>query len=401
MVAASLSLMTYNGLRVGPFFTISDVFLLAGVLLMILSLMVSPTCYRVPPSWLFITSGMVLIPGLLSLFTSDNLNEDVLGLTRFMLAAFLVPVILGQAGMYEHRRKLLINGWIVFTAINAGIAFSDLVLGTSIGWEITGFRWLGRTGGLTVHPNHLGLACAMALPVSIVQMSIVKQLKKRLIWFLIPLGLMVGVIVSGSRAALLGSGAGLIMLCVLDKRLIKPLLLILIINLLLLSIAVKYHPEISDLLGYGWNRLLGGVSVAESDAVRLEYYNESYSEFLKNPLIGVGFGIVRRSHNIYLQILQAGGALAFIGFLAFIIGFLLFGWKITLDPSIAAHNRDVARALLISLVIWLIVGLVQNQISDRFLYIPMGLMLSMQYMPNRKSIVKRTSMNLGGSIGYS
>ena len=136
MVAASLSLMTYNGLRVGPFFTISDVFLLAGALLLILSLMVRPTCYRVPPSWLFIANGMVLIPGLLSMFISDNLHEDILGLTRFMLAAFFVPVILGEAGRCEHRRKLLINGWIIFTAFNAGIAFSDIVLGTSIGWEI-------------------------------------------------------------------------------------------------------------------------------------------------------------------------------------------------------------------------------------------------------------------------
>lgn len=401
MVAASLSLMTYNGLRVGPFFTISDVFLLAGALLLILSLMVRPACYRVPPSWLFITNGIILIPGLLSISISNNPHEDILGLIRFVGAAFFVPVILGQAGRYEHRRKLLINGWIIFTAINAGIAFSDLALGTSIGWKITGFEWQGRTGGLTVHPNHLGLACAMALPVSLVQMSIVKQLNRRLIWLLIPLGLMVGVLVSGSRAALLGSGAGLVMLCVLDKRLIKPLLLIFIISLLLLSITVKYHLGVFDLLNYGWNRLLGVVSVAESDASRLEYYNQAYSNFLKNPLIGAGFGIVRRSHNIYLQILEAGGALAFIGFLAFIIKFLLLGWNLTREPSIAAHNRDVAISLLISLVIWLIIGLAQNHISDRFLYIPMGLMLSMQCMPNRKSIVKRTSMNLGDSIGYS
>jgi O-antigen ligase len=393
--------MTYNGLRVGPFFTISDVFLLAGGLLLILSLMVRPTGYRVLPSWLFITNGIVLIPGLLSMFISDNLQEDILGLTRFMLAALFVPVILGEAGRYEHQRKLLINGWIIFTAFNAGIAFSDLVLRTSIGWKITGFEWLGRTGGLAVHPNHLGLACAMALPVSLVQMSIVKQLNRQLIWLLIPLALMVGVLVSGSRAALIGSGAGLVMLCFLNNRLIKPLLLIFIISLLLLSIAVKYQPGIFDLLNYGWNRLLGGVSVGESDAIRLEYYSETYLEFIENPLIGVGFGIVRRSHNIYLQILQAGGALALIGFLAFIVRFLLFGWNLTLEKRMAAHNRDVAKALLTSIVIWLIVGLVQNQISDRFLYIPMGLILSMRYMQNRKSIFKRTAMNLEENIKYT
>ena len=57
--------------------------------------------------------------------------------------------------------------WVLSAVVNCAVAVSDFYGVTAIGYNVTGLYWYGRAGGLTVHPNHLGLVAAMALPIAL------------------------------------------------------------------------------------------------------------------------------------------------------------------------------------------------------------------------------------------
>jgi O-antigen ligase len=97
----------------------------------------------------------------------------------------------------------------------------------------------------------------------------------------------------------------------------------------------------------------------------------------------VGFGVVLRAHNIYLQILQAGGLVGFVGFYWFIIGFISLGWKIRPNARFRTRNPLIIDALIVSIFTWLLIGLFFNLIFDRFLYIPMGLLFGIKGILNK------------------
>ena len=71
-------------------------------------------------------------------------------------------------------------------------------------------------------------------------------------------------------------------------------------------------------------RLVGGSDpygyVAQSTEERAQIYPAVWHEILQRPIVGHGFEYVRGAHNIYLQLLHAGGIIALTAFLIFAAG---------------------------------------------------------------------------------
>ncbi len=101
--------------------------------------------------------------------------------------------------------------------------------------------------------------------------------------------------------------------------------------------------------------------------------------------MGHGFEYVRGAHDIYLQLLHAGGIVALAGFLSFAVGITVTGVRLGRSAAVPEHLQGLARASVASLAVWLAAGgVVSTPIFDRYLYIPAGLVIAI-WVLRRKS----------------
>ena len=117
------------------------------------------------------------------------------------------------------------------------------------------------------------------------------------------------------------------------------------------------------------------IASIDSNDKRLEFAKQSVSFFVDRPLTGYGFEWIESAHNIYLQLLVSGGILALIGFLWVYGGFVWRGFRMRGQFS---GDADAVRvATVVSLISYLVMGLVQPDLLDRYLYLPAGLILAL------------------------
>ena len=137
--------------------------------------------------------------------------------------------------------------------------------------------------------------------------------------------------------------------------------------------------EKSDRVGgeiAGINRIdPGGFSAQFSDAIRRQYIDDSLEYIRDRPFVGYGFEWIEVSHNIYLQLLLSGGLFALIGYLLVMAGYLREA--IRLRSRLSGLRLDLLTAASVSIITYLVLGLVLPDIVDRYLYLPVALVLSM------------------------
>jgi hypothetical protein len=250
----------------------------------------------------------------------------------------------------------------------------DFALITSIGESLTGIRFFARAGGLTVHPNHLAQTVAMAMPVALA-LHVHPNLGSRVTkWFLVAL-LLLGTLVSGSRAGILGVAVGVLLSALLGQRATRREIMINVGTIVILfGVVVLLVADARSLL-VAWQRLTGAVSAEAANRERIDLLRQAFSDLAYRPLLGVGFTKIRGAHDLYLQLWHAGGVLAVSAFGVFTLGTLGCGVNEYRQRSHAAGNVPLPVALTISMLVWLILGLVQNQVYDRYLYLPAALLL--------------------------
>lgn len=121
-----------------------------------------------------------------------------------------------------------------------------------------------------------------------------------------------------------------------------------------------------------------GLSAQSSDSERLRFIEDSIDYIVDRPVPGYGFQWIEVSHDIYLQLLLSGGLIALVGYLLVVAGYLREGMQIR--SRVPENLRDIDVALMISMVAFLVMGLVQTDLVDRYLYLPVALILSMSFM---------------------
>jgi len=85
------------------------------------------------------------------------------------------------------------------------------------------------------------------------------------------------------------------------------------------------------------------------------------------------------AHDIYLQMLGSGGLILTMAMMCYFGMCLRTGWKCQ------GLGNGVGLALFVSVSVWLVIGVVENQIIDRYLYFPVGLVAALSRAAARSS----------------
>lgn len=391
VLVTGIALVTANGLRVADILALSDVpFLLAGVLLLFL-LPARSEYLGFLPHWFYLSAVVLLASGLFSTIVAPDTVQSGVSFAKFFYAAYLFPLLLGLVVDRPAWLYRALSIWILFATLNGLSGLLDLVGLTQV------YRWLDvqtlfpyvvypdRAFGLTTYPNHYGLACAMALPVALALAALTSGWR-RLGYITGVLVLAAGVLASGSRAMLLASVIVALVLIPWSRVLGRIYLALGGMLVVAFAALMLIEPSLLSKVTLSWHRLVGAVSVGESDALRVEHYGQTVQHIVSSPVLGSGFSGVRYAHNIYVQVLQAGGLIGLTGMAIYVLGYL--STALSLSRGLIDWRWSLTvKAIAASALVWLVSGLVQNAIYDRYLYLPVGFLFSMIIIAHRYRVL--------------
>jgi O-antigen ligase len=130
-------------------------------------------------------------------------------------------------------------------------------------------------------------------------------------------------------------------------------------------------------LTQGLDRLGGSGDASAANGQRSDQFSDSLHIALGHPVTGVGFTVVADAHTLPLQFWETAGILGLLALILYTTGVLRAGRLLYRDRRLPRGSPELAGALSISYLIWLISGLLQNQIADRYIYMPVGLLLGL------------------------
>jgi len=378
-VLFGVPLTTCNGLRITSSMTFGDPLLLMGGLLLGMAWLRHGGPRGAIPRWLVVAPAMLMAAGLLAILPSDD-TASLLPTIQFSVTLATMPLILMFAGATSARIKRLGDAWLLAVVVNSTVAVLDLLKVTRIGASLT-FRdfveGADRSAGLTLHPNHLALVAAMALPVAI-SMLAANGTRRAAGLAALPF-VLGGIAVSGSRGALLAGAGGVLLFFMLQARATRSWGGIFLTMAIVAAFAfLVFSPGASETFGVTGQRL---ATQGTADPERLSLYRAAIDAGIRDPVVGQGFTVILVSHDIYLQLLEAGGVLALGGFLLFSGGIMTHARELArVAPVDAAHLPTIAAAAGAGMGTWMLFGLTANALYDRYLYIPAGLVLAIGFV---------------------
>jgi hypothetical protein len=316
---------------------------------------IAPTSYRYLNSRLR-HNGTVLTPGE---------APYVVGL-EWLVALLVLPWLLVSVINCTGRPVYPIAwAWMAGAALSAGVALSDFFGLSQIGPTVTGLsHFSGRETGLATHPNNLGFSCVMTVPVAIHLAS-----KRHLIGVGCLALLVCGILLSGSRGSQLGLVLALVLTAVLvpSRARLTPLMIYVTcwVSVIIIWQWGTVTAQFGEML-----RFTNTSDTFRSNSLRSLLARQALSDFDYNPTIGIGYEVLVDAHSIYLQILAAGGLLLATGMLLFWFGLVRAGWRLR-------HVDPIGIFLVASIIVWLAVGLVENQLTDRYIYFPVAAIAAM------------------------
>lgn len=303
-------------------------------------------------------------------------EANVLGAVSWLAAAAVLPLVMCLA--LPSRPRLagrLADVWALGAAVSAAVAITDELGVTRISAGLLPLIDIGgRQAGLSAQPNHLAVAVAVVTPIVTWRVLSSGTVARRASWLGVGIVLAGGLLTSGSRGGLVGAAAGvLVMLAVLPagRRLFVPLLG-LGVGAAALTVAVA--PSAATQLAVAL-RLSDAATAQESNAIRSGIADQALVDFGHSPLRGLGLSVVTDGHSIYLQLLASGGLLLGIAFAVAMAGCALDA------TALARRVGDLPRVLLAATGVWLLVGIVENQLTDVYLYVPFALVAGLCALP--------------------
>lgn len=377
----SMLAMTMNGVRAAGTLAVSD------VLLLLAAAAATPALFDrrlqrqfMLPVWITIPALLISLIGLISMVFLDDSLVSLAGLLRLIAAMTLVPAVLGAIGGEQRALPWLVDMWILSAMINSAVAIGDYGLHLGIGEKITHVISAGRSTGLTTHSNHLGVAMCLTTPLVLGRMVVAKTPVLRGAFFLALCVLGLAVLSTGSRGALvayvLAVIIGTLMLpAQMRRQTIKWVFVAGLAGMLMAGVAFRGEALNSV------KRITGGgaevrAQVADSDQERAGAREAGIQQFESNPILGAGLVNARDAHLIYLQLAASSGLVGLTAFLTFLVGSVAASRRIFRDPNLDPEASAIVAAAGAAVVIWALLGLVENQLADRYLYVPSGLIVA-------------------------
>lgn len=371
---------SWNGLRAGEGLALCDVFLVLAAVFWMTSTVFDRSSVVVLPRWLVFPAYVLLADVLLStvLVIGASTNSLLFGV-RFVVALLLTPLVIGVIAGNLGVLWLVVDCWLLSAGVNAAVAVSDYFAHTHIGQSLTGDTNLIRVAGLTTQPNHLGFVCVFALPILLARLLQTRPRSLKVLYIGIMILAALGLLVSGSRGGVIGGvfvfASAPFFQSAIRGRAIK----VLAVGLVGAALVAVFIPSTVSTISI--QRLVGtpsaqtGAGVEGSDIKRASKREEAIAEFNSSPIYGVGFDIVRATESIYLQLLSAGGLIALFAWLAFAGGAILSSFRLARMTRAPPELRGLAGAVCGTLVAWVLMGIVENQLYDRYLFVPCGLFI--------------------------
>jgi hypothetical protein len=296
-------------------------------------------------------------------------------LFKVEFAMVIVPIVIAAVASSWRRANLITNLWLLSASVSAAVASIDFATGAGIGEALTGVSAGDRQVGLAYHPNHLALTSAMAIPIALLRAA--EWRGRRQVLSIGATGLLItAVLASGSRVGILGAFVGIVLTASLIARLRSRIFVATVTVLVVLASVTALAPGGGSLF-FGLDRLTGTPDAQRSDDQRVQQLHESIDIALDHPVTGVGFETIEGAHSVPVQFWESAGFLGVTGFAAYILGTMGLGLRIRRDARLPRGAPSLAGALMISFAVFLIAGLAQSPVADRFIYMPVGLLLGL------------------------
>ncbi|HUQ20915.1 MAG TPA: O-antigen ligase family protein [Gemmatimonadaceae bacterium] len=343
-------------------------------------LLVLATHLIFPMSMTYMSQRFVYVPWFIKITGVDPVENGVFRAAKWLLAMTLLPALIVDASRKNPKIvEKITKAWMLGAVVSAFIAVTDLAGITSINTYLIFLGGAsGRQAGLTAHPNHLGMSASMVVPI-----AIGVAMKSR--WRGIPLilVLMLGAIVSGSRAGQAGFVLAVAATLALSQRARRFAPVMIVATGVAISSVVWIYPNTVDTAARFFRFDTTDKYVAQANEERADLSNQAIKDFAARPVDGVGLEVLNQAHNIYLQILAAGGLVLGAGFAVYFLGVLRAGYAERRSPD------PLGLYLLVAVLVWIAAGTFGTQLTDRYLYFPVGALAALQYHRMRRSRERR------------
>lgn len=391
----------FNGLRVYENVTFGDVLLLIVGAMWVLSW---PLSRLSKPSWSTVASFMLFVLAYIfeGLFSGGIVGENnSIELMKFLTSFYLLNYLISDLSKSDQAIKNLMVAYCASGIVNAVVGIADVSNLTDIGtWlhvrTVNDYSFGTRAHGLTMHPNHMAQHSAMALFLIIGFLKKKDSSVKRILKVAVALVLLLGVLASGSRGALFSVLVVGTLLCFIYLRKLYRYRSATLISVaaIMCSFAVAVTLNLTHPLLGAWDRLLQeSDGLQESNEARAGAYDHAWQDFTDHMLAGSGYSSIGAAHNIYLQILQSAGLLGMAGLLLYFVAPI---WNVR--SLLKYKNLDnLILAVVCSVGIFLISGLVENMIYVRSALIPMGFLWALIRLHRRQ----RLNAEAIGAIKYN
>jgi len=294
-----------------------------------------------------------------------NAHNETKGV-YWLVALLLVPAaIIICTAMDSRTPRLVVGAYLAGVSVSSAVALADLSGLTTISADMGLFAGGSRQFGLTNHPNTLGITCAISIPFA---MFFLYSSNRKWIARLAIALLFGGVLASGSRGAQVAAPlAAIVTVMFLPNRRAAMRQLATIVGVGLAAgaiIGLMLAPErLAELVRFDSSAVEGA---GRSDSVRALVLSQAIGDFERFPFFGVGLRHVVEAHDIYVQLLAAGGLTLLVAMVWYWLGALSDAW------GLYRSGESVGLALMVSICVWMALGVVENHITDRYLYYGIG-----------------------------
>ncbi|MEJ2866395.1 hypothetical protein WCD74_01375 [Actinomycetospora sp. OC33-EN08] len=286
---------------------------------------------------------------------------------------------------------VLADAWVAGAGVSALVALTDQFEFTAVSAKLLPFVDVGgRQAGLTVQPNHLAMGALLVLPLAVWRAVSARGRASRLVATAVVLLLLGGIVVAQSRGALAVSLLVLVVALVLHRRgrlALAPLAVLVVVAISTVLLAV---PGAARKVGEAL-RLTGQDSAVASNLLRDMLTEQTLRDIGSSPWHGIGFQVAVAGHNIWLQLLACGGVIVFLGFLVTLVGFVAEAW------GIRDRYDGLPLLLMISVGAWLVAGIVENNLTDLFLYVPFAIVAAVKAADMHRTAVGAAVLVPGGA----
>jgi len=288
---------------------------------------------------------------------------------KFIVAIVTIPAVFVRCVRVDRRAvEWLAVGFAVGVGVSSLVAYTDVVGLTDLGRVLTGRVIVpGRTGGFSNHPNFLAAGCVLALPLAI-WMALRPGRRARLQGLVVVVAIVLGVYATGSRGAAVCVPLVVVASFMVSPRLRGYLPALMLVTASTVGLAAIAFPSVVHRVLES-TRLIGATG-AGSNEVRALLAHQAVRDFRHSPLMGIGLQVVTQAQSVYLQALASGGLILLGSLILYTAAGAVTSYRLMASYPLAA-------ALFVSYVAMIAYNLVGADLTDRFYYVPAGLVVAL------------------------